>query len=186
LLVFYQFQLGTYVYLVLDLLVLDYKRYATKNFGELFFHHFVTILLIAFSLSYNLMPIGITILFVHDSSDILRGFSCTLGDSWACVLYPWATNSVNYLYLALWVYARLLVLPFCLLESFYTNIPSQAAEWSFLKLQFGYLLMISCAIYSIQCYWSYFMFKRMKKENAKNAIFVKWHQEGQAWGRKEK
>jgi hypothetical protein len=184
LLVFYQFQLGTYVYLVLDLLVLDYKRYATKNFGELFFHHFVTILLIAFSLSYNLVPIGIAVLFVHDSSDFLRGFSRTIGDSWACVLYPRLTDCVNYLYLARWVYARLLVLPFCLIESMYTNNPSQAAEWSFLELQCGYLLVISCAIYSIQCYWSYFVFIRMREEKAKNDVFVKWHQEG--GDRKEK
>jgi hypothetical protein len=124
LLAFYQFQLGTYAFHILELLVFEHERYKTKNFGELFYHHFVAILLIAFSLFYNFVPIGITVLFVHDSSDFIRGFSRTVGDSWASILYPRFALGVNITYLASFVYMRLAVLPFCLIESMHANNPS--------------------------------------------------------------
>lgn len=172
LLAFYQFQLGTYVFLTLDLLVFDRERYMKKNFGELFFHHFVTILLIAFSLFYNFVPIGIAVLFVHDCSDFLRGFSRTIGDSYICIHWPTFANWFNWSYVAVFVYLRLLVLPFCLIDSMYANNPSLGAEWAFLWGQCAYLIVISCGIYSIQCYWAYLTFKQAAREREKNQFFI--------------
>lgn len=130
---FYQLQLATYLFQIMDLLVFDRERYRKKNFGELFYLHCVAILLIAFSLLYNFVPIGLTVLLVHDVSDGLRGFSYAIGGSRACIRYPRLALLANVGHLILFGYMRLGVLPFCLIESMSTGNPSANDEkWSFL------------------------------------------------------
>ena len=85
----------------MDLLVFDRQRFLSKNFGELFYHHCVTLLLIAFSLLYNFVSIGLAILLVHDGSDWLRGFAYVIGGSRACIIYPRMALMVNVGYLVL-------------------------------------------------------------------------------------
>jgi hypothetical protein len=137
----------------------------------------VTILLIAFSLLYNYVPVGLTIFLVHDASDWLRGFSYVMGDSRACILHPRLALLTNVAHLVVFGYMRLGVLPFCLIESMQSGNPSLAGEeWAFVWPQWACMTVLSYAIYCIQCYWSYFIFSKLKQEHQRNQHFVQQYQ----------
>ena len=63
------------------MLVFKRKDYKSDSYFELIFHHSVTIILILFSIGYNFVPIGIMMMFVHDSSDAVRAIGRVISES---------------------------------------------------------------------------------------------------------
>jgi ceramide synthetase len=83
------------------------------------FHHFITVILILFSIGYNFVPIGIMVMFVHDSSDAARAMGRVMSESKYSVSHLTLSKVVDFVYLGTWAYMRTIVLPFCLIVSMY-------------------------------------------------------------------
>lgn len=63
----YAVEMGFYAFSIPHLLLFETKR---KDFFVMVMHHLVTLLLIAFSLSFNFMRIGVPVMALHDVCDI--------------------------------------------------------------------------------------------------------------------
>ena len=124
------FQLGLYVYHIIDLTYLDRQRYLKTNYSELLFHHILAaILILSFNL-YNMMAAGSIALFVHDASDAVRAFTRIIGQSKIYVKHLRFSYLVNYVSLTLWVYFRVVVFPFCLINSQYDFMVRESNKWN--------------------------------------------------------
>jgi hypothetical protein len=136
------------------------------------FHHINAFILIIFSLFYNFLPIGAMVFFVHDLSDSFRAFSRAIGDSKLCILYPWFSDLWNISFLLVWIYLRVIMLSFCLIDSMYNSIPSEDSIWRTVYSQHICLIVLSFANYFIQCYWALLIYLNLKPERENNKYFV--------------
>jgi hypothetical protein len=128
----------------------------------------VAFVLILFSLLYNFLLAGAMEMFIHDLSDSFRGFSRLIGDSKLCILYPRFSNGWNIFYLLTWVYLRILMLPFCFIDSHLNSLPSIESPWRMVYPQHICLLILNCAIFFIQCFWFFMIFTSVREEKEKN------------------
>ncbi len=84
-------------------------------------HHVIAASLILFSLMSNQMLAGAMILIIHDMSDILIAG----GRAYLETIYETKVKSgiVYLLTIAVWIFCRILVFPFCLLSNVWVNSP---------------------------------------------------------------
>lgn len=136
------------------------------------FHHFVTTSLILISLHFNYIPIGITVFFVHDFSDMWRGFSRAFGESKFCIIYPRFGIIINHIYLLAWVVMRILIFPYCLINSIYEGTPGYDSEFSEARFAGWFLTTLLTCLYFLQCYWGLNIYRANKDQIEKNNIFI--------------
>ena len=81
-----------------------------RDFSEHFFHHIVTIVLVSYSYFTNVMPIGMIVMLVTDSSDIFVSiFKLTVDVSKRFQIYGFIGMFVAWLYMRIWFYPVYLI-----------------------------------------------------------------------------
>ena len=123
---------------------------------------------------------------MHEASDLFRAITRVIGDSWACIYYPKLANGLNYFSLIVWIYTRLLVFPFCLINEMYEGFEGCYIKTPFLWPQGVYLIVLCCAIYGIQCYWAILIYNRIGIEYNKNQPYVESYLQSLEGGKKNK
>lgn len=97
------------------------KRKSDRKFYEFLLHHFMATSLILFSMLTNNLAVGITILFIHNFSDVTGAFVRALVETkYKNVLlhaFFWVLAVIN------WGYMRIVAFPSCLIKAVYDNIP---------------------------------------------------------------
>lgn len=135
------------------------EQYKYTSFYELMFHHFVATILIIFSISYNLVPIGTMVMFVHDSSDAVRGLARVVSECKYAIEWMRLSKFLDTLYFVVWGYMRILVLPLCLINSMYDKYFACPVDLQFLYMQHIYLIGLVFGIYFLHSYWVFFLFR---------------------------
>jgi hypothetical protein len=102
---FYAYQCGFYVYSLFATLFLDVRR---NDWPYLILHHVVTMYLILYSWQWGFVRIGITILFLHDVSDIFleaaKGFNY--------IAFGWVVNASFVLLVITFFVCRIVLFPY--------------------------------------------------------------------------
>lgn len=152
---YFLFQLGVHAFSVFEMVVI--KRKTERKFHEYLLHHFIAVSLILFSLMSNQMLAGAMILLVHDMSDILMAGCRALLET------KYSSSTVNIIgyvsLLAVWIFCRIFVFPFCLLANVYVNAPLQTDEWYMIDFEYKYLLSMAFVLYLMHLYWTYYLMK---------------------------
>jgi len=124
-------------------LIDQFKYYGKPSFGDMMLHHIITIGLILFSFFNNYVRIGTLVLFIHDISDICGSLSkITLHSK-----YDLITMTSYCGLLITWIYFRLCIYPFQVINSALKQVPYPHHE----KNKFLILLMASLVVLHI--YW---------------------------------
>lgn len=157
---FVLFQLGVNLYLMLELTVLKRDYYRKFNFYELLLHHVVTCTLLVFA-TMNILPVAISILFLHDLSDALRA----LARLW--VLSKWETRfhcasvGLDVVGLAGWVYLRVLAFPGCCINSFYFNYDK--LDVFGMRPYYLFIMFLCLLLFSLHNFWTFLLAKSAYK-----------------------
>lgn len=77
---------------------------------------------------------GAIVSVIHDSSNALRAFTRMIGESYLSVKYFWVSLGFNVIYLAVFVYTRLMVFPFCVIYNLFKALPTKGSEWELIYL----------------------------------------------------
>jgi len=136
---YYVIALSYHLHSIID----QFKYYGKPSFGDMMLHHIITIGLILFSFFNNYVRIGTLVLYLHDISDICGSLSkITLHSKYDII------TMISYTGLLLsWVYFRLIVYPFQVINSALKQVPYPHHE----KNKFLILLMASLVVLHI--YW---------------------------------
>jgi len=124
-------------------LIDQFKYYGKPSFGDMMLHHIITIGLILFSFFNNYPRIGTLVLFIHDISDICGSLSKITVNSKYDIITMISYTGL----LSSWVYFRLYVYPFQVINSAIKQIPYPHHE----KNKFLILLMASLVV--LHVYW---------------------------------
>ena len=71
--IYYMIQFGVHLYEIYEVLFIKGPSY--RKFYEWLLHHFISVMLIFFSLLSNQVAMGLVVLFVHDASDIFSALA---------------------------------------------------------------------------------------------------------------
>jgi hypothetical protein len=117
---FYVMKIAFCVFDLVKSLMFDTKR---RDFPEFFFHHLVTLSLVLFSYSINMLSAGAVILLTHDIGDVVVSFFKLCADTTT----PRITIGSFILVLVYWAYFRLFYFPYFIIRRLYiesTDHPS--------------------------------------------------------------
>jgi len=145
----------------------QFKYYGKPSFGDMMLHHIITIGLILFSFFNNYARIGTLVLLTHDVSDIFGALTkLTLHTKYSKL------TLFNYFgILSTWIYFRLYVYPFKVINSALKQVPYPHHE----KNKFLILLMASLVVLHI--YW-FITFIMIFVNYLKTKELVNAHDEG--------
>jgi len=148
-------------------LIDQFKYYGKPSFGDMMLHHIITIGLILFSFFNNYARIGTLVLLTHDVSDIFGALTkLTLHTKYSKL------TLFNYFgILSTWIYFRLYVYPFKVINSALKQVPYPHHE----KNKFLILLMASLVVLHI--YW-FITFIMIFVNYLKTKELVNAHDEG--------
>lgn len=137
--IYYLVSFGYHLHSLID----QFKYIGKPNFGDMMLHHIITVFLIVFSFLNNYVRIGALVLLVHDVSDICGSLVKIFINS----KYEKLTLTFYFGLLASWIYFRLYVYPFQVINSAIKQVPNPIHE----KNKFLILLMASLVVLHI--YW---------------------------------
>ncbi|ORX50058.1 LAG1-domain-containing protein [Piromyces finnis] len=148
-------------------LIDQFKYYGKPSFGDMMLHHIITVGLILFSFFNNYVRIGTLVLYLHDISDICGSLSkITLHSKYDAI------TIISYCgLLASWIYFRLIVYPFQVIQSALKQVPYPHHE----KNKFLILLMASLVV--LHVYW-FITFLLIFINYATTKEMVNVHEEG--------
>jgi len=83
-----------------------------KDFSEFLLHHILTIVLILYSYTANLRPVGSVVMFIMDFSDIFVAiFKMTIDVSDSIQLYTFLSMMITWFYFRIWHYPIYVIWP---------------------------------------------------------------------------
>ena len=156
---YYLISLG---YVITDLIWLLFINDSQSDFPIMLLHHSTTISLIAFSYLSNLSQIGITVLFLHDFTDILVYLIRIVINTDMKQIYKHIFSTLfllSYIYMRIYVFGKLILL--CFLNF---------TDWN----MFAYTLFgFKCILMIMHIYWVYEILIRICSKNLVDTSRVK-------------
>jgi len=143
----------------------DIKR---KDFWEMFIHHIITITLLVFSWTCNMVRCGCLVLVIHDCADIfLEGAKMTRYLKWQRTC-----DTLFGLFALLWIVTRLIIYPFWILRSTCIDAKKIVAMFPAYYI-FNTLLVLLLGLHII---WTYFILKVLYKAILSGNVsqFIRW------------
>lgn len=132
----------------------------------------MTTSLVLVTLHFNYIHVGITVFFVHDFSDMWRGFSRAFGESKFCIVYPRFGVIFNHIYLLAWIVMRILIFPYCLINNTHKGTLTSESEFSEARFAGWFTTTLLTCLYFLQCYWGLNIYRANKAQIEKNKPFI--------------
>lgn len=154
---FYLFKLAYHSYELMHSLINQRNR---SDFSEYFLHHFVTLALVFMSYSLGAIPVGATIMLLHDITDLgVSIFKATID------VTAKKFQIVGYASMVIpWIYFRLWFFPFQVIWPIYYEM--HAVPHYVMQQTVLFFIGFLCALAVLHYFWFYLMFlgfiKRMK------------------------
>ena len=125
--------------------------------------------LILFSMMSNQITVGVSILVIHDASDILLAGGRALLDMRFATEVIKAVGLVGCM--CTWIYMRIIVFPFCMIANVYANRPTPQDEWYIISFEHDYLLFQLIVLECMHIFWTYMLVKMGVKAAAGEVIY---------------
>jgi len=163
---FYVFKLSYHCYELLHTLILDRKR---TDFLEYALHHFLTFSLILFSYVLNYLPVGASVMILHDMTDLGASiFKLTID------VTPFFIQMCGYsTMLVSWIYFRLWFFPMKVIG----RIIEESQNWHGSAINLNFIAMLTCfliILFFMHIFWFYLMIKgllrRLQMSNYKEQV----------------
>ena len=164
---YFNIQLGVHLFSVFEMIVI--KRKKERKYYEFLLHHFMAASLILFSMMSNQITVGVSILVIHDASDILLAGGRALLDMRFATEVIKAVGLVGCM--CTWIYMRIIVFPFCMIANVYANRPTPQDEWYIISFEHDYLLFQLIVLECMHIFWTYMLVKMGVKAAAGEVIY---------------
>jgi len=145
--VYYLFELAFYVHSMYAHIVIETRR---SDFWEMLAHHFITFLLIGFSYTTYCYRVGIVILVLHDTSDVIF----ESGKILSYLEREFSGDVVFCLWVASWFLLRLYLFPFHVIRSCWFESFEALGQFPFHQL---FSLMLS-GLVVLHVFWTFMIF----------------------------
>lgn len=154
---FYMLQFSCHVYSLIEHVIFKLKD---PKFWEMFMHHLVAVFLIFFSYLCGELPVGLLVLFTHDSGDVFLDGSRLVND----LKKSMTGISVHILWILFfldWIFFRLFAFPKYVVSEALWDMAygkGQTVEGPIVAV-YAYLISMLCALVFLHYYWFAFIVK---------------------------
>ena len=163
------FYIYKFTYHLIDLIRVGFEHRNRSDFKEYFLHHLLTAALIFFSYIFHFMPVGSSVMLLHDITDLTVSiFKLTVD------VTPFWLQLASYAQmLVTWVYFRIWFFPLHVICRIFEEIatwPEETYSTNIALMTTGFLIALAC----MHVFWLYIMIKgiirRLKCQNRAEAI----------------